>query len=861
MKNLLPNLCNRLLLVLVLMMATLSDAVAGEFVFEEKASIYEERYKIPKLLFFVSGEDSHIGEMTFELGDFRTSEALIPKNRNFKLMKDTYMRLHAKDGYVIKEIYAYSQTKGETFELRSDLSKFAEQCRNYYAGQGDGFGIFLYEDGSAMQDIYLRAKSDMEFAVLKVTLQKENPVNFISQVVEVNCLRTVNLKFSDLPADYTETITYSTSDASVATVSNGVIRGVKVGTATISALFRAYGDYGPKRISITADVQKGSFSPKFENQEENRLSSEQNILNPLLNVPSDYDGKVEFTIDNYGDNHFSIADPKTGQLALPPMESGWAYGKVTVTFTGSNSFENASCSYLARAYAADDEGYIKISNYSDFAYYRDLDFVQDKKMRLYSDIDITDQDKQWEKMFKGELDGAGHTLNFKNVQVSNAFFSTAENAKFHDLKFTGQITINASLNGGVGAALIRRTFGKTELSRCQSDVILCLDNAGITMCGALVGLVSAGGLLDISDCRVGTKIEPTTNASSSCQYAAFVGLLDGELHLNNSLFCGDISNIPNMKVVNGSYGTITGENYYMLYANDAVDNQRLMSGDVAYKLQGGREETVWGQTLAPLDGTEVDVDSAPVLTTDAAKRVHRLTPAVAPDEALVYSNALEPMLPLSVSSAGYATYYNSFAVSLPSAVKAYTISGISDGQLTLSEIAGSVVPAMTAVLLKSPDDAGFTGRMQMQPTDNQQPIAGADNLLRGSDEATKTHAANGVCDESGTTDDGSTLYYKFAYGRSGTASASQLGFWWGAAQGAPFQSAAHKAWLAVPSQRVPSRVQGFAIIEGSTPTGIESPTTQTAQAPIYTLDGVRLNGQPVRRGVYIVNGKKVMMGK
>jgi hypothetical protein len=57
--------------------------------------------------------------------------------------------------------------------------------------------------------------------------------------------------------------------------------------------------------------------------------------------------------------------------------------------------------------------------------------------------------------------------------------------------------------------------------------------------------------------------------------------------------------------------------------------------------------------------------------------------------------------------------------------------------------------------------------------------------------------------------------------------------------------------------------QKLSVVEDTT-TGIAPITTQRTPLDAqgyYTLDGRRLNGQPTQRGLYIVNGKKMLIGK
>jgi hypothetical protein len=100
---------------------------------------------------------------------------------------------------------------------------------------------------------------------------------------------------------------------------------------------------------------------------------------------------------------------------------------------------------------------------------------------------------------------------------------------------------------------------------------------------------------------------------------------------------------------------------------------------------------------------------------------------------------------------------------------------------------------------------------------------------------------------------GSNLYYKLAYGHSGTAQANQFGWYWGAEDGAAFEIEAHRAWLAIPQLLASSR--GY--IVGSDATAINKVSTTQENAEYYNLQGQRVAAPT--KGLYIKNNKKVII--
>lgn len=84
-----------------------------------------------------------------------------------------------------------------------------------------------------------------------------------------------------------------------------------------------------------------------------------------------------------------------------------------------------------------------------------------------------------------------------------------------------------------------------------------------------------------------------------------------------------------------------------------------------------------------------------------------------------------------------------------------------------------------------------------------------------------------------------------------------LGFYWGAANGAAFDIAANKAYLAVVPKTAGARIAGFNLFENEgEATAIEGVKTIGTDAPVFNLNGQRVNSNA--KGLLIKNGKKFM---
>lgn len=196
----------------------------------------------------------------------------------------------------------------------------------------------------------------------------------------------------------------------------------------------------------------------------------------------------------------------------------------------------------------------------------------------------------------------------------------------------------------------------------------------------------------------------------------------------------------------------------------------------------------------------------------------------------------------TITPAQYGTYYTEDAFVMPEGVTGYTITDKNGESLTLNAAypANEVVPAKTALLLKATEKPA-TNQEFTYTIVNSDEVAPEGNLLHGSVEATKTHV------------EGAIAYYKLAKGEEG------IGFYWANENGGAFINGANKAYLAVTTGSL-SQMRGFSF--ESMTTGINNVvanTNNSKNAVIYDLNGRRINTLNAAKGVYIVNGKKVIV--
>ena len=196
---------------------------------------------------------------------------------------------------------------------------------------------------------------------------------------------------------------------------------------------------------------------------------------------------------------------------------------------------------------------------------------------------------------------------------------------------------------------------------------------------------------------------------------------------------------------------------------------------------------------------------------------------------------------VKISNGDYATYYNSkLNFEIPSTLKAYVVTEATTEALTYAEIK-DIIPAGTAVMLESVDKT--SGEFTLTSTREKASYSGT-NMLNGSDENTITSSDNSSC-----------LFYKLAFGHSGTDLAKAFGWYWGANGGAAFLIEGHRAWLAIPKTVAATR--GYPL-GGDGTTGISNTTSDIQNDDVfYNLKGQRVAAPS--KGMYIRNNKKVVI--
>lgn len=213
---------------------------------------------------------------------------------------------------------------------------------------------------------------------------------------------------------------------------------------------------------------------------------------------------------------------------------------------------------------------------------------------------------------------------------------------------------------------------------------------------------------------------------------------------------------------------------------------------------------------------------------------------------------------------GYGTIYCEKSYVMPDGITGYTITdaNVANGDLTLNPAfqSGDIVPAKAALLVK-----GNKGEYSIYAPQNAKEatcrqLYSASDLLAGNLLLGTATQAETVAPATAAVGD-SYLFYKLYYLTEVESNTKQLGFFWGAENGGPFQNGANKAYLAL-KQVQSAEIRGFVLPENGH-TGICTPLqNHSAEQPgnIYTIDGIKVNARSqLKKGLYITHGKKILV--
>lgn len=231
-----------------------------------------------------------------------------------------------------------------------------------------------------------------------------------------------------------------------------------------------------------------------------------------------------------------------------------------------------------------------------------------------------------------------------------------------------------------------------------------------------------------------------------------------------------------------------------------------------------------------------------------------------------------------VAPEGYGTYYTDKSFIMPEGVDGAIVSDISDDgklQINWKYPAGTTVPANTGLLVYASQKGSYqcyeAGTSNNGGSNGSNDLSGnaangigqTNNEVAGS-AAKETNYLRGTIEKIQVPEDASSYrFYQLTYGL--VDNVRTIGFFYASEDGGTFINGANKAYLAIP--RSMSSVSSlYSLSHNLGTTGIDQSLTETihdhAPCTIYSITGQRLTATDSRqlpKGVYIINGKKIMV--
>ena len=222
------------------------------------------------------------------------------------------------------------------------------------------------------------------------------------------------------------------------------------------------------------------------------------------------------------------------------------------------------------------------------------------------------------------------------------------------------------------------------------------------------------------------------------------------------------------------------------------------------------------------------------------------------DDAVKIWNVTVNPSSITFAGPGYATYYNRYPVKLQPGVRAYVVEGVNGNTLNLLEIADGDIEGYNIIEDEPVLLSGVTGNTipVILSTEMYSHQYYGENMLWGSD-----------YDMDAPVSDYSMDIFKLSFNKNPQQYPDAvMGFYYMSNKDDYYHFKAHKAYLFVPKGDDP--YANTFVIDGTSLTGIISVPAESSPSGIdgyYSIDGRKLEGKPSQPGVYIHNGKKVVI--
>ena len=486
--------------------------------------------------------------------------------------------------------------------------------------------------------------------------------------------------------------------------------------------------------------------------------------------------------------------------------------------------------------------------------------------KMTADIDLGDDQTYisptWygefsDKHYHGTFDGQGHTLtvHYNSSNMWHTPFSQTSGATIKNLHVAGTITSTSS-GASHMSGLISNSAGNDVIENVWVSADITGGNNSWIECGAFVGCNNCGNTT-ITDCLFTGSIT-TTGGNNGCFAGYNQGYQNSTITTNNCLSTGTF----NFTSGGVSVGTINNS-YVKSYPNSIpadmqVTDAQLTDGTTTANLQAGRSEVVWVQD--PVTNQPMLATFANAVTLTDGDDLTALSAYAGKACKVAYSR--------SFTAGKSSTICLPFAFAKGSVGTFYTFTGIthegSNYEATMTEYTGDNLVPNTPYLF-TPSTTGsvdFGGTYTLPASITAGSTVSGDWTYLGTYETIEwTTAPTGIYGFSaqavGDIQQGEFVkvgayvrikpmrcYLKYKNGTENYV-------------GAPGMNRAA-------GEELPETIKVRLISANGEVTAIGTLQTTTGEVTFdkdawYSLDGRRIEGKPSKKGIYVNNGKKILI--
>ena len=565
--------------------------------------------------------------------------------------KGSRITVKADDGYAVRWIILRDTEGGKSYRDKDGIKRISSVTSGYQyyfekeaisnsriSGgnqnnlNDDDNNIVVYQYDASAQSVEIRTHNNRNWDQFKV---RDIIVGYVRAPKVRFEKDRYDMYYTSIPSSFFEPylnfdnhngdVDYKVDNHDIATVNaDGVLKFKRPGTVVLTATCHASKICAKAQCSTTVTTKRDGVTFTSVGLPDVLFSNTPHNLRDYLNNSKTKSGE-NF---DYNDESFSVTSSNNAVLRydMPYLKFGGTAGEATITFTQkeTNFYEAASLSHTIIVMRRDQDGTILIKDANEWKLFCKL--VNEKGMtglnaKLEADIDLGSDIAMVgndDHKYSGTFDGQNHALTM-NWNAGNtkdiAPFKKVKDATIRNLRTKGTITSSSYYLSG----LIDEVYGKTTISGCVSNVNLTSSYGNSAGCDAsgMVRIVNSGANVTITDCIVKGKFHATTDNGKKGM-GGFVYYQGGTCTLTNCLYIGKNNATSNSDTFAKD---ATVKNCYYLNAcgneqGEKITEEQLKNGEVAYKLQNGRDTQVWGQELGK--------DDEPRLTDIVTKYIYKV---------------------------------------------------------------------------------------------------------------------------------------------------------------------------------------------------------------------------------------------